>query len=121
MTSQHRKGNQAVNRLRISMLLILMTWTALSWGSELPSNYPEKFANSGTIDSIHYTERTVIVNDLLYYLADKVIIHTPTQDPTTIFALRKGLKIGFGYFESGKRLYITEAWVLPSSYNPPDQ
>lgn len=106
---------------RVIYLICLVAGMAATsiHAAQLPSHYPDDgFDRIGTIETISFETRKIIVNDVEYLLSDDVVLHSRSSSSDSLGRLIKGSKLGFNFTRAGKQRYIREIWLLPSSYTP---
>ena len=80
---------------------------------------PEKFQRTGTVDLINNSGKTIVVNDMEYYVSPMVDVHSPSMKHTSMrHAVKVGARVGYKVVGEGpnSRGEITEIWVLPKNF-----
>lgn len=104
------------------MLMIwAMTLSLPAFSARVPDYYPAVFDRWGTIDYIDLGNRALVVNDRTIHITPDLQVHTLNTRFATGSTLHKGMKIGFGTTGGGSPAgaVVTEVWVLPADYTPP--
>jgi hypothetical protein len=81
----------------------------------LPAYYPAEFPTAGRVDAIAYTERQVVINDVLFKLAPDVVVRTPSAASDSLYGVRTGQHVGFRYERTERGRVVHEIWVLPGA------
>lgn len=100
----------------ITIILYLLTGIAIA-NTKLPKHYPSSFDISGTITKIYKKNRIIELDGANYKLHPVHDIFTrKKKSKTTLYNLKKGMKIGgkFGIYKGGRALI--EIWILPKDY-----
>lgn len=103
----------------IKQLVLFLALSAVALGAiakRLPFYYPEEFPRTGLVERLDVVKRLVVINDTVYFLSDRMTIHSIRSEFDTLDKMGKGAQIGFKVMGAGSgRPIITEAWVLPAS------
>ncbi|MFZ0255140.1 MAG: hypothetical protein WAN46_05770 [Gammaproteobacteria bacterium] len=96
--------------------LLLCLFLEIARGQALANESSASFGRTGILDRIDVNSRQVVINDLLYYLTDRVVVHTVNQQYVTLAHLRVGDVVGFRVIEADdSRKLIPEIWMLPNT------
>lgn len=79
----------------LALLVLGMTTTVCAQppGVVFPDYYPEKFSGIGRILSIN--EKTIVIDDQLYYLSPQISYHTLNQEYTFGSEIKPGMLVGY--------------------------
>lgn len=90
---------------------LLMTATTLA-AAGLPDYYPLQMPNTGQVDRIG--DGQIVINDSLFRLADRLVVHTQETEFASRAELEAGGRIGYRSQSTGSGYpLVTEIWVLP--------
>jgi hypothetical protein len=104
----------------LKLAICALALVATASHARLPSWYPAGgFEHWGKVDRIGTS--AIIIEDMLYYLTENVVVHSLSQTSDSRSRVREGTVVGFTYGETaaGKRM-IPELWLLPGTYSQPD-
>ena len=103
----------------VKKIVLFLMLTAIALGAiakRLPFYYPEEFPRTGMVERMDVAKRVVVINDTIYFLSDRIVIHTVSSEFDTLDKVGMGVQIGFKLTGAGSgQPVITEAWVLPAS------
>lgn len=107
-------------KVLLKTALFALVMVAPASHARLPSWYPsEGFEHWGKVDQIGNS--MVIIDDMLYYLRDNVVVHSLSQTSDSLSRVRKGTVVGFTYGTTAEgKWMIPEIWLLPTTYSQPD-
>ena len=108
--------------MRILLKLILLL-SALYVGTinaeELPNYYSpsQHVQNFGSLDRIDTRNREIVIGDILYRLADQVMVHSMRSEFEPLSRVEVGPSVKFRYIDTddGQKL-VTEIWIMPQDY-----
>ena len=99
------------------LALMLMLALPAAWSASLPDDYPSALPGVATIDRVDTTNRQVVMNDSLYRLSDRVIVHTLNQQFAPVSVLSKGQRAAYRFiYGAGRHKLLTEIWIVPADY-----
>ncbi len=105
--------------IKLLLALVTMTVLGIANGAQLPAHYPsDGFDRIGNVDDINFATRQVVINDRAYILSDEVVLNSLSRSSDSLGRLIKGTKVGFNFSGTRGNLYISEIWLLPSTYTP---
>ena len=94
------------------VLLMLVAGSAIA--QSLPSYYPsEGFRRTAVIDLVNLEERTIVIGDSTFRLADTVVVRSMSSRSDSIARLRPGTRVGFRMNSLNQ---ISEVFLLPANY-----
>ena len=108
---------KVLSRRCVGLLLVLNS--AVLMAAELPSYYPSKFNQIGTVDVLPTASNpTVVISDSTLNLSREVQVHTLSSRNASLSALKIGQLIGVSIVGvgPGSKWQDTEIWMLPSDY-----
>lgn len=103
----------------LSTLLIACVLVSTAFAQDFPSYYPQEgSARTGRVDDVRLDENTVVIGDILYKLADSIVVHSMSAYSVSKARILSGRIVAF---KLGSGREITEVWLLPSTYDPAKQ
>ncbi len=97
---------------KLTFVLLLLAGSAFA--QSLPSYYPsEGFRRTAVIDLVNLEERTIVIGDSSFKLADTVLVRSMSSQSDSIARLRPGTRVGFRLNSLNQ---ISEVFLLPSNY-----
>lgn len=107
--------------LRLIGLSAALTVAQVNAGN-LPSGYPaDGFDRIGVVESVDFNTRKIVVNDVEYTLRSDVVLHSKSSASDSLGRLIPGSKLGLNFMRSGGQRYISEMWLLPSTFQPSEK
>ena len=106
-------------KLRV-VLVATILFVSVTAASEYPDYYPKSgFQRTGTLDVVQLDRQQIVINDVLYSLANNLIVHSMSSYSVPATRLQPGLIIGYSMASSGR--LITKIWLLPRDYSGPER
>ncbi|MEM6514417.1 MAG: hypothetical protein AAF660_15505 [Pseudomonadota bacterium] len=97
---------------KLTILLLLLAGNAVA--QSLPSYYPsEGFRRTAVIDLVNLDDRTIVLGDSEFKLADTVLVRSLSSQSDSIARLRPGTRVGFRMNSLNQ---INEIFLLPANY-----
>lgn len=87
-------------------------------GGAAAGSFPgQPFSEYGVVDDASQ-KGLLIVSDTAFQLGDKVSVNKLNGRPASASDLKPGTKVGFNVYGERPNQYISEIWVLPTTFNP---
>ena len=100
---------------------VLLGVAAAVQAAELPEWYPQEFDAVGRVQRIDRVGGEMVAGDRYFRIARDAQVHSLNTPDDTLLSVQEGTLLGVRAYrlENGQRL-MTEAWILPGTYTPPE-
>lgn len=90
--------------------LLLAMVTAATLAAKLPETFPDSYMYAGTLDVVDMKQRTMVLGDQLYRLADGLRVHRVNGKSGPLSERDVGSVAGVN---TSRRGVVREIWMLP--------
>ena len=99
--------------MRHSRLTIpLLTVALVVWGLQAFGDQKVTFGFTGEVNAFNRSEGTLVVEDLVFRISEKTLVHKKRNTQATLSDLTPGTRVGFNP-DLGPAPYLSEIWILP--------